>query len=77
MNHRVVITGMGVVAPNGVGLAAFEAALRAGRSGIRFREDLRELGFGCQVAGVPEVPEDLPSAYWSEGDQQAMNRAPW
>ena len=35
MTRRVVVTGMGVVAPIGVGLAAFEAGLRAGRSGTR------------------------------------------
>ncbi len=33
--RRVVVTGLGVVAPNGVGLVDFESALRAGRSGIR------------------------------------------
>jgi 3-oxoacyl-(acyl-carrier-protein) synthase len=73
MNHRVVITGMGVVAPNGIGLTSFEAALREGRSGLRFREELRELGFGCQVVGVPEVPEDLAAAYWGEDENRAMN----
>ena len=30
---RVVITGIGVVAPNGVGVDAYEAALREGPSG--------------------------------------------
>ena len=35
MNHRVVVTGMGVVAPNGVGLSDYSRALRAGESGIR------------------------------------------
>jgi 3-oxoacyl-[acyl-carrier-protein] synthase II len=30
----VVVTGIGVVSPNGVGRAAFTAALRAGRSGV-------------------------------------------
>ena len=52
MAERVVVTGMGVVAANGHGLDAFEQALREGRSGIRFQERLRELGFGCQVGGV-------------------------
>ena len=35
MKLRVVVTGLGVVAPNGVGVPAFEDALREGRSGIR------------------------------------------
>ena len=51
MNKRVVITGMGVVAPNGNGLDNYEEALRQGRSGIRFIEKLRDLKFGCQVGG--------------------------
>jgi 3-oxoacyl-(acyl-carrier-protein) synthase len=51
--RRVVVTGMGVVAPNGVGLDAFDAALREGRSGVRHVPRLAELGFACTVAGVP------------------------
>ncbi len=53
MAERVVVTGMGVVAANAHGLDAFEQALREGRSGIRFHQKLRDLGFGCQVGGVP------------------------
>lgn len=34
MTDRVVVTGMGVVAPNAIGVAAFRDALLAGRSGI-------------------------------------------
>jgi 3-oxoacyl-[acyl-carrier-protein] synthase II len=33
-SRRVVVTGMGVVSPNGIGVEAFDAACRAGRSGI-------------------------------------------
>jgi 3-oxoacyl-[acyl-carrier-protein] synthase II len=32
--NRVVITGMGVIAPNGIGLDAFWESLLAGRSGV-------------------------------------------
>ncbi|MEO5787496.1 beta-ketoacyl synthase N-terminal-like domain-containing protein, partial [Gelidibacter sp.] len=34
--NRVVITGMGVVAPNGVGLEVFQNAIKSGISGITF-----------------------------------------
>ncbi|MET1259433.1 beta-ketoacyl-[acyl-carrier-protein] synthase family protein [Flagellimonas sp. DF-77] len=51
--NRVVITGMGVCAPNGVGLEAFAAALEQGQSGIRFLSELEELQFSCQIAGKP------------------------
>ena len=65
-HQRVVITGMGVVAPNGIGLAAFEAALREGRSGIRFVEQMQALQFGCQVGGTPPVTEELKARYFSD-----------
>src|ERR1700759_3777179 len=32
--NRVVITGIGILAPNGIGIAAFWQSLLAGRSGI-------------------------------------------
>ena len=71
--HRVVITGMGVVAPNGHGLATFEAALRAGKSGIKFYPKLQELKFGCQVGGIPEISEETIKSYFSNDLLLAMN----
>jgi 3-oxoacyl-(acyl-carrier-protein) synthase len=73
MAERVVITGMGVVAANGHGLDEFERALRAGRSGIRFHPKLRDLGFACQVGGVPEVDDELKHRYFSDESLRAMN----
>ena len=49
--RRVVITGLGVVAPNGIGLQDFRSALKEGRSGIRFDQQLADLQFSCQVSG--------------------------
>ena len=60
---RVVITGLGVVAPNGVGVAEFLSALQMGRSGIRYLEVLKDLKLGCQVGGKPEVSEEQKRAY--------------
>jgi 3-oxoacyl-(acyl-carrier-protein) synthase len=34
-NRRVVVTGMGVVAPNGIGVDNFWDSLIHGRSGVR------------------------------------------
>jgi 3-oxoacyl-(acyl-carrier-protein) synthase len=73
MNNRVVVTGMGIIAPNGHGLEAFEAAIKAGKSGIRFQPQLAELKFGCQVAAVPENIEELSHRYFSEEQLIAMN----
>lgn len=63
---------MGVLAPNGHGLDAFERALREGRSGIRHFPLLQELKFGCQVAGAPEGVEAIKQAYFDEPQRFAM-----
>ncbi|MBP1651745.1 MAG: Beta-ketoacyl synthase [Bacteroidetes bacterium] len=63
MSNRVVITGLGVAAPNGVGIPAFTEALRTGTSGIRHDPQLAELQFSCQIAGKPEVSDELQLQY--------------
>ena len=63
MTNRVVITGMGVVAPNGVGIPAFTQAIRKGESGIRFYQHLKDLNFSCCIGGIPPVPEELKQQY--------------
>lgn len=51
--REIVITGLGVVSPIGVGLEAFGEQLRAGLSGIRpieaFDSSALEVGFGGQI----------------------------
>ena len=64
--RRVVITGLGVLAPNGNGVGDFELALRKGRSGLRRNEDMEEAGFGCRVAGVPQGVDALAESYFDE-----------
>ena len=73
MSRRVVITGLGVVAPNGVGLEAFERALRAGVSGIRHFPMLDELNFGCTLAGVPQGVDAIAEERFDAGELRAMN----
>ncbi len=73
MSRRVVITGMGVVAPNATGLQDFELALRKGRSGLRRHALMQEQGFGCTVAGVPQGVEELAAASFDEDLLLAMN----
>ncbi|MDH5657549.1 MAG: beta-ketoacyl-[acyl-carrier-protein] synthase family protein, partial [Spirochaetia bacterium] len=75
MNRRVVVTGLGVIAPNGNGLKEFEAALRAGKSGIRFQPRQEEAKFGCQVGGIPQDYDKLTKDYFTEEDLYAMNEA--
>ena len=73
MSRRVVITGMGVVAPNAVGLDAYQQALRDGISGIRHIPILDELKFGCRVAGVPQGVDEVAEQYFDEDELMAMN----
>jgi 3-oxoacyl-(acyl-carrier-protein) synthase len=70
-----VVTGLGVIAPNGSGVGEFEAALRAGRSGIRKNEAMAEHGFACQVAGVPEGVDALAEKAFDEELLLAMNQS--
>lgn len=63
MKPRVVITGMGVVAPNAVGLDAFLEAIQQGTSGITFHQRLKDLSFSCCIGGIPTVSEELKSQY--------------
>jgi 3-oxoacyl-(acyl-carrier-protein) synthase len=64
---------MGVVAPNGIGLAAFDAALREGRSGLSHVPRLAELGFACTVAGVPPGVDAAAEAAFDGEMLLAMN----
>ena len=63
MKHRVVITGMGVVAPNAIGLDNFLEAIQEGKSGITFHQKLRDLQFSCCIGGIPSISEELKSQY--------------
>ncbi|MRH99544.1 beta-ketoacyl-[acyl-carrier-protein] synthase family protein [Kriegella sp. EG-1] len=73
MNRRVVITGLGVCAPNGIGLSAFGTALDNGTSGIRFQPKLAELNFACQIAGEPLVPSNLVNNYFTPLQLRGLN----
>ena len=73
MRRGVVVTGAGVIAPNGNGLADFELALRKGLSGIRRHEKMVELGFASCVAGVPQGVDELAASAFDEDLLRAMN----
>lgn len=63
---RVVVTGLGIVAPNGVGLEAFLDAIQNGVSGIRFDPQLADLQFSCQISGTPQISDEKKLDYFSE-----------
>lgn len=66
MKKRVVITGLGVVSPNGVGIPAFTKAIKDGVSGIEFYSELLDLNFSCQLGATPVITEELKRKYLSE-----------
>lgn len=65
MNNRVVITGLGIVAPNGVGITDFTEAIKNGDSGIQFHQELKDLRFSCCIGGIPDVSDDLKAKYFT------------
>ncbi|MEJ1221827.1 beta-ketoacyl-[acyl-carrier-protein] synthase family protein [Sediminicola sp. 1XM1-17] len=73
MKKRVVVTGLGVCAPNGVGLEDFGKSLREGRSGIAFQQELETLKFSCQVAGKPILRQDHINQYFNPLQQRGLN----
>jgi len=66
MNRRVVVTGLGVVAPNGTGVPDFLHAIQNGVSGIRFNPQYEALNFHCQVSGIPVFDWDHLKNYVTE-----------
>src|SRR5271165_977484 len=48
---RVVVTGIGVVAPNGIGRREFCEAILEGRSGVRYIESFDTTGLPIKIAG--------------------------
>ncbi len=56
--RRVVITGMGIVSCLGNDADSVSQSLREGRSGIRFKEEYKDLGMRSHIAGTPEIALD-------------------
>ena len=73
MSRRVVITGLGIVAPNGVGLEAFTHAIKNGISGIKKDTELERLQFSCQISGKPEISTDVAMNYFTELELRNFN----
>ena len=63
---RVVITGIGVVSPIGIGTRSFWENLLAGKCGLRRIEQFDPSGLACQLAGeVPDykIGDFVPKSY--------------
>jgi len=73
MKKRVVITGLGICAPNGTSIPDFEKALRTGKSGITFHPKLKELNFSCQIGGKPFISEEKLAEYFTPLQLRGLN----
>jgi len=71
-NRRVVVTGMGVVAPNGIGLDDFWDALVHGRSGVKKITHFDASSYPSQIAG--EIDGFDPLDYMSTKTARRMDR---
>ena len=73
MKKRVVVTGLGVVASNGIGTDAFKKAIMAGQSGIKYLPHLNDLGFSCCIGGIPEISEEIKANYLTDLQRRNFN----
>lgn len=61
-----MVTGLGVVSPNGIGVPTFLYAIQNGISGVKFMPRYEELNFGCHLAGMPDFEWDNLKNYISD-----------
>lgn len=54
---------MGVVSPNGVGLEEFTDAIKSGKSGITFHQNMKDSNFSCCIGGTPTISEEKKLEY--------------
>jgi 3-oxoacyl-[acyl-carrier-protein] synthase II len=71
-NRRVVITGIGVVAPNGIGIKNFWDSLVNGRSGVKEIIRFDVSSYPSKIAG--EVEEFNPTNYITHKNVKRMDR---
>ncbi len=69
--RRVVVTGIGPVAPNGIGAEAFHQAQLAGKSGIRRITQFDASAYPVQIAGEVDIN---PEAYIDKRELRRLDR---
>ena len=72
MSRRVVVTGVGLVTPLGIGAETSWEAIRAGKSGIGRITQFDASAFSCRIAG--EVKGFDPAAYIEKKEIKKMGR---
>lgn len=71
-SHPIVVTGVGVVAPNGIGKEAFWQSCFAGQSGIRPITLFDVSSYRCHLAG--EVDQFQPQAFLGSRGLRTLDR---
>lgn len=71
-SRRAAITGLGVIAPNGIGKEAFWNALKEGKSGIKKITTFDASTYSTQIAG--EVHNFEPTDYMSPKSARRLDR---
>jgi 3-oxoacyl-[acyl-carrier-protein] synthase II len=71
--RRVVITGLGVVAPNGIGKETFWKNLVAGKSAVDYITAFDPSPYPCQVAA--EVRDFVPADFMARQHSKVMGRS--
>ena len=72
-DQRVVVTGMGLVTPFGIGIAPFWQGLTEGRSPVRRITFCDPSDFPCQIAAA--VPDFRPQDFLGSKEGRRMSRA--
>jgi len=72
LTRRVVVTGVGLVSPLGIGTEATWEAIRAGKSGIAPITQFDASAFSCRIAG--QVKGFDPAAYIEKKEIKKMGR---
>lgn len=72
MKHRVVVTGLGVISPVGIGKKFFWQSLLEGKSGIKKVSRFDASNIPTQIAG--EVDNFDPNLYMDKKDAKRMDR---
>jgi 3-oxoacyl-[acyl-carrier-protein] synthase II len=73
--HRVVVTGIGVVSPNGIGRRDFGDAIVEGRSGVSYIESFDTSGLPIRIAGEVKNFDVQPFLGEHKKNAKLMSRA--
>ena len=73
--HRVVVTGVGMVAPNGIGRREFSEAIFEGRSGVDYIDSFDTSGLTIKIAGEVKNFDVLPYLGEHKKNLKLMSRA--